>query len=67
MLPNTYEEIYDSHTCGIVQKHVKMCVYKRHIKKTVLIKYIFGKYVEQKRVGRELIVLEHGARRVRGA
>jgi hypothetical protein len=32
MLPNAYEEQYDKHTCHIVQKYVKMCVYKKHIK-----------------------------------
>ena len=67
MLPNTYEEISDNHTCCIVQKHVKMCVYKRHIKKTAQIKYTLGKYVQQKRVGRELMFLEHGGGRVQGA
>ena len=33
--PNTYLEIYDTHTCLIFEKHVKMCVYARHVKKPV--------------------------------
>ena len=35
--PNTYEEIYDTHTClnFKCEKHVKMCVYARHVKKPV--------------------------------
>ena len=35
MPPNTYQEKYDTHTCLIFQKHVKMCVYSRNIKKLV--------------------------------
>ena len=40
MLPNTYQEIYDTHIyihmhALIFQKHVKMCVYIRRIKKPV--------------------------------
>jgi hypothetical protein len=40
-----------------------MCVYKIHIKGAVSITYSLGKYmymyVQQKRVGRELIFVEH--------
>jgi hypothetical protein len=32
MLPHTYKEPYGNHTCHIVPKRVKMCVYKIHIK-----------------------------------
>ena len=35
VLPNTYQEIYDTHTCLNFKKHVKMCVYIRQIKKPV--------------------------------
>ena len=43
--PNTYQEIYDTHThvqALIFEKHVKMCVYARDVKKLVKICYTFG-------------------------
>ena len=33
--PNTYQEIYDTIHALIFEKHVKMCVYARHVKKPV--------------------------------
>ena len=34
--PNTYQEIYDTHTYALIfEKYVKMCVYARHVKKPV--------------------------------
>jgi hypothetical protein len=36
-----------------------MCVYKIQIKGVVSITYTLGKYVQQKRVGRELVFVEH--------
>jgi hypothetical protein len=65
-----YKEPYGNHTCHIVPKHVKMCVYKIQIKGAVSITYSLGKNVQQKRVGRDLIFVEHwiagsGARKPR--
>ena len=53
MLPNTYQEIYDTHTCLNFEKHVKMCVYIRCINKAGRCNFItlLGKYVQQKKVG----------------
>ena len=33
--PNTYQEIYDTIHALIFEKHVKMCVYARNVKKPV--------------------------------
>ena len=33
--PNTYQKIYDPIHALICEKHVKMCVYARHVKKPV--------------------------------
>ena len=75
MLPNACEEQYDTHTCHIVQKHVKMCVYIYvymyilNCKKTVSIKYTSGEVCTAKKswqVGRSFRTLVP-VRRVWGA
>ena len=50
MLSNTYKEYMTPIHAFIFEKHVKMCVYKRHIKKPVSIDhdYTLGEYMQQK-------------------
>ena len=52
MLPDTYEEIYDNHACHIVQKHVKMSVYKKILERQCQISALWGSiYSETKLAG----------------
>ena len=53
----------------IFQKHVKMCVYIRNIKKPVQLyyNYTLGEYVQQKKVGWEVIFSELGFAGMSGA
>ena len=59
MLPNTYQNIYMTPIHALVfQKHVKMCVYIRNIKKPVELYYTFVGYMQHKKVGWEVIFFE---------
>ena len=44
----------------IFEKYVKMCVYLRHIKMSVKIDYTLEEYVQQKKVGWEVIFSKLG-------
>ena len=61
MLPNTHTKKYMTSIYALIfQKHSKMCVYIRHIKKLVEIDYSLGESMQQKKVGWEVIFSEQG-------
>ena len=58
MLPNTYQETYDTHTCLNFSKNMSNCVLILDISKSWCnLTTLLGKYVEHKKVGRELEVI----------
>ena len=61
MLPNTYQEIYDTHTCLNFYKNMAKCVFMEDMLKSQC-KFVtlLGKYAQQKQVGWEVIFSELG-------
>ena len=59
--PNTYQEIYDTHTCLNLLKNMSKCVFMQDMLKSQC-KFItlLGKYAQQKEVGWEVIFSELG-------
>ena len=62
MIPNTYQEIYDTHTCLNFSKMFQnVCLYQTYISKSRCnFITLLGKYVQQKKVGWEVIFSELG-------
>ena len=60
MLPNTYQEIYDTHTCLNFSKMSKCVFILDASKSRCNFITLLGKYVQQKKVGWEVIFSELG-------
>ena len=61
MLPNIYQEIYDTHTCLNFFKNMSKRVFILDVSKSRCnFITLFGKYVQQKKVGWEVIFSELG-------